>query len=169
MAMPRPDRTASDMKVLTDLKGKWTYMLMTDDKGNKRAIKSRKKKYTFPQGEENDHEVKLTKTSETRMIDGHLCTKYVAAMDDGTWTGWVAEDIALPFKDLANSMNRTAMQKQRQDWGGLKGFPLEFEMVDNQDGTKTVVYVKDLKVGDVDPAVFSTDGYQIMEVPGVAR
>lgn len=158
----------TDMKILTDLKGKWTYFLMTDPRGNKTAMKSRKKK-VIVDGEEAEGHREFTVTKETKMIDGHKCTKVVGTTEDGTWTGWVAKDIAVPFGDVANSMSRSAMQRGHQDWEGLSGFPLEFETAD-KDGKKTMqAFVKDLQVGEVDPSVFSIADYKVMEVPGIQR
>lgn len=155
----------TEMKMLTDLKGKWSYILMTDDKGKKTAMKSRKKKITFTAAEDND--TKFTVTNETKVIDGHTCTKVIGTTEDGTWTGWVAKDLAIPFGDIANSMNRSAMQKKKQDWAGIQGFPLEYETVDKNGKDRMVVYVKDLQIGTVDPSVFSISDYKVMEIPGM--
>lgn len=160
--------SGTEMKVLTDLKGKWTYMLMKDPRGNKTAMKSRKKKVTFTDDRNEQENGKFTVTDETKMIDGHLCKKVVGTTDDGTWTGWVAQDIAVPFTDIANSMTASSMRKKRQNWQGLQGFPLEFETMDKNGKDKTVVYVKDLQVGKVDPGVFSISDYKVMEIPGVS-
>ncbi|MBS1547262.1 MAG: DUF4412 domain-containing protein [Bacteroidetes bacterium] len=171
MQMAAPSAKGSpqtDMKILTDLKGKWTYFLMTDPRGNKTAMKSRKQKVIIGEDKADDlHDFKVT--NETKMIDGHKCTKVVGTTEDGTWTGWVAKDIAVPFSDLANSMSRSAMQRGRQNWEGLSGFPLEFETAD-KDGKMTMqAFVKDLQVGNVDPSVFSITDYKVMEVPGIQR
>ena len=56
------------------------------------------------------------------MIEGHLCTSATGTHRDGTWTGWVAKDLAIQFGDVANSMSRSAMQKKKQDWQGFRGF-----------------------------------------------
>lgn len=167
IAMPKLDQGGGEIKMLTDMKGKWSYMLMTDAKGNKTAMKSRKKKVSYDQSAKEGDASKFTVTNETKVIDGHTCTKVVGTTDDGTWTGWVAKDIAVPFGDIANSMNRGAMQKNRQNWQGLQGFPLEFESVDKSGKDRVVVYVKDLQVGEVDPHVFSVSDYRVMEIPGM--
>ena len=159
----------TEMKVLTDLKDKWNYMLMTDPKGTKTAMKSHKKKYTFGTHGKDAPDNQFTVTKETKMIDGHKCTKVIGTTADGTWTGWVAKDIAVPFGDVANNMDLSAAQRGRQDWQGLSGFPLEYETAD-KDGKKTTqVFVKDLKIGDVDPSVFSISDYKVMEIPGIQR
>lgn len=156
------------LKVLTDHKGKWRYFLMADAKGNKTAMKSRMKKYTFPSMDDGE-QAKFTVTDETKMIDGHLCTKVTGTTEDGSWTGWVAKDIKVSFSDIAGNMSRNAMQGPKQDWSGVKGFPLEFETVSKDSKERTVAYVKDLQVGEVDPGVFSLSGYTVMEVPGIHR
>lgn len=158
----------SELKMLTDHKGKWSYMLMADEKGNKTAMKSRKKKVTVTEDEQAVDNGKFTVTKETKMIEGHLCTKVIATTEDGTWTGWVAPDIAVPFGDIANNMNRSAIRKKQQDWQGLQGFPLEYEMVDKNGKDRIVVYVKDLQIGEVDPSVFSISDYKVMEIPGMS-
>lgn len=167
MALSPEGAKGADIKMLTDLKGKWSYILMTDDKGNKTAMKSPKKKITFNTDDSEKDNGKFTVTKETKMIEGHLCTKVIGTTEDGTWTGWVAKDLAIQFGDVANSMSRSAMQKKKQDWQGLQGFPLEFESVDKKGKEKMVVYVKDLQIGEVDPSVFSIAGYKVMEIPGM--
>jgi len=159
----------AQIKMLTDLKGKWSYMLMTDEKGNKTGMKSRKKKITFNTSESDSGKDngKFTVTTETKVIEGHTCTKVVGTTEEGTWTGWVAKDIVVPFGDIANSMSRSAIQKKKQNWEGLQGFPLEYEIVDKNGKDKLVVYVKDLQIGSVDPSVFSISGYKMMEIPGM--
>lgn len=158
----------TDMKVLTDFRGKWTYFLMTDPKGNKTAMKSRKKKF-ITNAAGTGQQGRSTVTKETKMIDGHTCTKVIGTTEEGTWTGWVAKDIAVPFSDIARSLNRGASAQGGLDWDGLSGFPLEFEMTD-KDGNKTMAcFVKDLRIGEVDPSVFSIAGFKVMEVPGIQR
>ena len=157
----------AEMKMLTDLKGKWSYILMADEKGNKTAMKSRKKKVTFKTTEPDDENATFTVTNETKVIDGYTCTKVIGTTEDGTWTGWVAKDLAIPFGDIANGMSRSAMQKKKRDWGGIEGFPLEFETVDKNGKDKMVVYMKDLQIGTVDPGVFSISDYKVMEIPGM--
>lgn len=172
MSMAAPNthgKPGTEMKMLTDLKGKWNYLLMTDPKGNKTAMKSRKQKYTFDAPGKDPKHGDFTVTKETKMIDGHKCTKVVGKMEDGTWTGWVAKDIAVPFADIASTMSRSAVQRDRQNWEGLTGFPLEYNVTDKDGKKVSEVFVKDLQSGEVDPSVFSITDYKIMEIPGIQR
>ena len=168
MTPERSNGTAgTDLKLLTDHKGKWSYILMTDPKGNKTAMKSPKKKYILADDGRQELAAKIQVTKETKVIDGHTCTKVIATLEEGTWTGWVTKDIAVPFSDIAGTMSRNALARGSGNWDGIPGFPLEYEMADTE-GRKTIhAYVRDLHVGEVDPQVFSISGYKVMEVPGM--
>lgn len=165
--MEMPDSKGKDMRMMTDLKGKWQYTLMTDEKGKKTAMKSKKKKVSLgEEGKANDAEI--TETAETKTIEGHTCTKTIVKNDDGTWTGWVAKDIKAPFGDMARSVGHRGDDKMMKSYKGM-GFPLEFEWVDAKGGNRMVCYVKELSVGPVDAGVFSLDGYEVTEMPSFGQ
>lgn len=157
-----------DVKMLTDLKGKWQYMLMTDAQGKRMALKSKKKKIvvTDTPGKENKKEegMDITTTNETKIIEGHTCTKMIGKCEEGLWTGWVAKDLQGPFGDLAKHV-RTGDAGLNKRMSAVKGFALELEWVP-ADGTKrTACFIKDLIPGTVDADVFSTDGYEMIAIP----
>jgi len=162
-----PDQKGQDMKLLTDLKGKWQYMLMTDDQGQRTAMKSHKKKVVMKDdGKHPAPEVKVT--DETKVIDGHTCVKVVSTSSEGTWTGWVAKDLPGPFADMLRNVKTgdPAMTKRMSE---LQGFALEFEWAD-ADGKSTMhCYVKEVEVGKVDESVFNLDGYEVTEMPSFGQ
>ncbi|MBL0126632.1 MAG: DUF4412 domain-containing protein [Flavobacteriales bacterium] len=164
------ERPGQEMKILTDLKGKWTYTLMTDGKGKKTAMKSRKQKFVVaedPSGTKK--EPKITVTKEAREINGHTCTKVIVESEDGTWTGWMAKDVKAPFHDMARN---TGQGKKRQGEGvpdGVDGMPMEFEWISADATQRMVSYVRDLVVGKVDESAFSMDGYEVMDMSGYGR
>ncbi len=163
-----PEEPVRDMRMLTDLKEKWQYTLMTDEEGKKTAMKSKKKKITVKE-EPGTKEPVITATTETKTIDGHVCTKTIVKSDDGVWTGWVAKDIKAPFADMARSVGHRGNDKMMRSHKGMHGFPLEFEWVDAKGTDRMVCYVKELKVGPVDAGVFSIDGYEVMEMPSFGQ
>jgi hypothetical protein len=155
------------MRSLVDLKGKWQYMLMPEGQGSRMAMKMRKKKVVLAdpgQGEEPRVEI----TSETRTIDGHPCVKVIARSADGVWTGWVARDLRAPFADLQRVVG-TGDPRLTQSMSEVQGFPLEFEWIDANGVDRVTCTVHDLVIGTVDAGVFSLDGYQVMELPGMGR
>ena len=152
---------------LTDHKAKLQYMLM-DMGGGKQAMRMAKMKMILSEknGAAAGKEPRFAETGETRLIEGHTCKKVIAQFDDGTWTGWVTEDIKAPIADIMRSLGGAQGAKGMDK---LKGFPLEYTWT-STDGKETVTCViKDLKTGTVDENLFSLDGYSVMEVPGVGR
>jgi hypothetical protein len=166
--MEMPDGKGQDMRIMTDLKDKWQYTLMTDEDGKKTAMKSKKKKITVKE-EPGTKEPEITATTETKTIDGHVCTKTIVKSEDGVWTGWVAKDIKAPFADMARSVGHRGNDKMMRSHKGMQGFPLEFEWVDAKGTDRMVCYVKELNVGPVDAGVFSLDGYEVMELPSFGQ
>ncbi len=130
-------------------------------------MKSRKKKVTM-EGTHDPGKVDVTVTSETKVIDGHTCVKVISTSEEGTWTGWVAQDLPTPFEDmLRNVSNGDPNMTGRMS--KLKGFPLEFEWVDADGKSSMHCYMKEVQVGKVDESVFSLDGYEQVEMPGYGR
>lgn len=166
--METKDTKGQDMKMLTDLKGKWQYMLVTDDKGAKTAMKSRKKKITVESATKPGSEPVVTMTDETRVIEGHACRKVIVKSDDGVWTGWVAEDIPAPFADMARTV-QSGDPRMMERLSKITGCPLEYEWVDAKSKDRTVCYLRDVSVGKVDESVFSLDGYEVMEMPAYGQ
>ena len=160
----------TDIKMLNDLKGKWSYIMMATSNGNKTAMKTHKKKVIYTcdeKGKEKD--MSFTVTKETKTIDGHLCKKVIARNEEGTWTAWVAQDIPTPFADLLRSMRQPGQPDRFKSWDGLNGFPMEMtsESIDGKE--KSTMYTKDLQLGPVDEHIFSLDGYKMMEIPGMGQ
>lgn len=169
-AMETPDRPGQSMRMLTDLKGKWTYMLTTDDKGKKSAMKSRKKKMVMSADTASAKKAPvITVTKETRSIEGHSCTKVIVVSEDGTWTGWVAKDVKAPFTDMMRSTQQRGNDGHMQAMKDVDGMALEFEWVPTDGKSRMMCYVKELVVGKVDESLFSLDGYEVMEMPSFGR
>ena len=158
-----------DMRIVTDLKGKWSYMLMTDEEGKKSAMKSHKKKMVMTDEAAKKKEPTVTVTTETRTIEGHVCTKVIAVSEDGTWTGWVAKGVKGPFADILRTMAQRGDDSHMGAMKGLDGMPMEFEWVPTDGKSRMVCYIKELVSGKVDPSVFSLDGYEVMEMPSYGR
>lgn len=166
--MEMPEEKGRDMRIMTDLKNKYQYTLMTDEEGKKTAMKSKKKKVTMNE-QKPGKEPEITVTIETKTIEGHVCTKTIVKTEDGTWTGWVAKDIKAPFGDMARTMGHRGDDKMMKSYKDMPGFPLEFEWVDAKGTDRMVCYMKELKVGSVDASVFSLDGYEVMEMPSFGQ
>ena len=168
--MQMPAQQAQQMKMLTDHKGKWTYMLMTDEKGAKRAMKSKKKKVVMTSEPTTPKkEPVITVTKETKVIDGQTCTKVIAVSEDGTWTGWVARTVESPFGDLLRSMQQRGADSHMTVAKSVQGMPLEYEWIDAKTKDRLVCHIRELQHGKVDASAFSLVGYEVMEMPSFGR
>ncbi|HRH37138.1 MAG TPA: DUF4412 domain-containing protein [Flavobacteriales bacterium] len=167
--MELPERKGQTMKMLTDLKGKWSYMLVDDGKGKRTAMKSHKKKVVMEERKGEHKEPTINVTSETKVIEGHTCTKVIVMNEDGTWTGWVAKDVKAPFAEMMRANGQRGSDSHMKAMNGLQGMPLEFEWAPTDGKSRMVCYIKDLVVGKVDASVFSLDGYEVMEMPSFGR
>jgi len=156
------------LRILVDLKGKWQYMLMDDPRSGRTAMKLRKKKVLMAEKPTDATAMDVRLTGEKRVIQGHACVKVVATGTEGSFTGWVAEGLPSPFGDMQRVVSSgDPLMDQRM--GGVQGLPLEFEWKDarGMDGMRCTVH--DVVVGRVDPAMFSLDGYRVMEMPALGR
>ncbi|HOY28228.1 MAG TPA: DUF4412 domain-containing protein [Flavobacteriales bacterium] len=152
------------MRMIIDQKEKWQYMLMDDGAGTRMAMKTRKMKVV------NDNpdahlagDVRMT--DETKTIDGHLCKKMTATDSSGTWIGWMAQDIDVPFHSFMKSVSSTGGDIHDDALVGVHGFPLEYEWTSTDGKERVQCTIRDLKMGSVDEKAFSLEGYQVMEIP----
>ncbi|HPF90981.1 MAG: DUF4412 domain-containing protein [Flavobacteriales bacterium] len=152
------------VRMIIDQKEKMQYMLMDDGKGNKMAMKTRKMKVTGME-ESNRNAADIQVTDETKTIDGHVCKKMIAKDEDGTWTGWMAQDIEMPFHSVMRDMRGKGAEMHDDALAGVHGFPLEYEWVSNDGKERVTCRIRDLKLGTVDEGAFSMKGYQLMEMP----
>ncbi len=161
---PQMDKKNGEMKILVDLQGDHQYMLMTDDKGGKTAMKQKRKKEKV-KGSEKESDLKMERTDQTKMIDGHLCRKYIGSDKEGTWEGWIAEEVKSPFEHVSGNYAGAKARQRPENY--TDGLPMEmtWESTDKKD--KVVMYIRDLKIGSVDESLFDISGYQIMEMPSL--
>ncbi|MCC7502897.1 MAG: DUF4412 domain-containing protein [Flavobacteriales bacterium] len=161
-----PDQKGDEMRMLTDLKGKWQYMLLTDTKGKKTAIKSKKKKVTVKEDPARV-EPKVTMTDETKVIEGHTCQQIIVESEKGTWIGWVAKDMPAPFTDMSRNV-KTGDPGLTQRMAQIQGFPLEFQWVDANGKDRMVCYMLDVQLTPPTESLFSLDGYEVTEMPSMS-
>ena len=158
---------AQQMRMLTDLRGNWSYTLIDDGQGGRTAMKMKRPEPTTV-GSAKGEQPKITVTKETKVIEGHNCTKVIAISKEGTWTAWAATGLDNAFIDMARGMDGQAAQQNRYARTDVEGFPLEYEWVPAQGDERVVCFIKDLVVGKVDETLFDLSGYQLMELPSFA-
>lgn len=155
-----------DITLLFDLKNKWNYILHTKEDGTKTAVRSRKPKIIEATTDPEDGSIeqpKIVKTNETRSILGQTCTKLTTTSGTSTWTGWVAEGLALPFVDLMKSLVHTTSDQAPPEDEIISGCVLEFEYTDTEENISMTWHTTELIVGEVPEALFSLAGYKILD------
>lgn len=156
-----------EITMLYDLRNKYEYMLGEEKNGIKKASKFRMKRLVLKAEEEMEVEEEelptFTRTTETKLIEGQICTKMIAESSQGDMTGWFTESIVPPLLDLFNT--REQMPMADSDNGGRSsiGFPMEFVLVDPETNTTTIGSAHKLTVGNAPAFYFSLDGYEIQD------
>ncbi|MBK7100471.1 MAG: DUF4412 domain-containing protein [Flavobacteriales bacterium] len=115
------------------------------------------------EGKASSDKTKVVRTDETRTIAGHTCRKYTFSDETGSGEAWIAEDVKF---DPSKAMGTMVGGKKVENWQKTPytGLVMETTWNDANGKDKMVMYCKDLVVGKVDEAAFSTSGYEIMDM-----
>jgi hypothetical protein len=114
-----PDFTRTEMNMgmfvqnqtIIDVKNKQTLMMMSGMMGKKASL------MPFKENKEEEFEVTVEKTSETKKIAGYKCTKFIVTTEEGAALNiWTTEEL-VASKDGMKMMNNK-----------ISGFPLQFEV-----------------------------------------
>jgi hypothetical protein len=165
MAPETPGKEKGSMKMVMDLKNKFTYTLITDEKGQRTGMKMKMMKVNMDDGadKETKDEGQVVRTDETRTIEGHLCRKYTYTGKDGSGEAWLAEDLEF---NAFKAMGSMASGKKPERWqqAPYQGMMMETTWNDTNGKDKVVMFTKDLVVGKENKEAFSMDGYQIQDM-----
>jgi hypothetical protein len=164
MAMvPQAAKGDEEMRMVFDLRNKHTYTLMTDEKGQRTGMKMKMMQVNVEGGAEGESDVKVVRTDETKVIEGHTCRKYTYSDKEGKGEAWIAEDLDF---DMMGAFRQMVGGKGAEDWQqiGTKGVVMENTWTSADGKEKVVMYTKDLVVGKVDEALFSTYGYEVQDM-----
>lgn len=163
--------TGEGMRMVFDLQNNKMLMLMTDDRGNKSGIKRKIPKVDVEsKKQELASDYTVTKTNETKIIDGHLCVKYVTVNGKNTVESWFTNELdGGYYKNMSIFLSAGKGKKGGMDPSALHqsmenaGMPLEIHTFENGKET-AVMNFKNIKYSEPSPAIFSTDGYEIQDM-----
>lgn len=169
MAMvPMTSANKEEVRIFWDLKNKHSYTLMTDDKGERVGIKTKMMKFNAGQDPDmkSESDAKMVRTGESKVIDGHTCHKYTYTSNEGNGEAWIAEDIKF---DIMSTFGQMSGNTPNKDWQKVPYSGLMMENTWNSaDGKERVdMYIRDLQVGKVDEAMFSTAGYTMQDMTNI--
>ena len=165
MAMsPQVKDSKEEMRMVFDLRNKLTYTLMTDDKGERTGMKMKMMKVKVDGQEKEGKDLStVTRTDETKVIEGHTCRKYTYRDEEGAGEAWIAEDLSF---DMMAAFRQMVGGTKVDNWQKMatSGVVMENTWTSANGKEKVVMYTKDLVVGKVDESAFSTAGYEIMDM-----
>ena len=121
-----------------------------------------------------ENTVQVTKTGETRTINGYRCTKYTYVDTANGYSGesWITQDVDLTHADVFGVMTASfgggGMQLPAEMNRALDGgFPIQTTSTDKK-GTTSTMTMSSIKIGaaNVDRSLFDTSGVTIEELGG---
>jgi hypothetical protein len=160
---------AGKVKTIFDKKEKTMTILVDKDGTNKMAMVQKMPDASATEGT-SAKDAKITVTNETKTIDGYNCKKVIAESDESTTTMWVSEEPGLTYADMfaMMSMGRgpaSNISSNMKNYKDVKGIPLEMNIKSkNTAEGETVITLKNIKKETVNPSVFDTTGYQVMDM-----
>lgn len=164
MAMVPNTGGKEEMRMVFDLRNKFTYTLMTDDKGQRSGMKMKMMKVNVEGTDDGSvDDTKVTRTNETKVIEGRTCRKYIYSDSEGSGEAWLAEDLKW---DMMAVMKQMMSGKGAEGWqkSGMDGLMMENTWTSTDGKEKVVMHTRDVVQGKVDEALFSTAGYEIQDM-----
>ena len=175
------NRNSSIDRMIMNFKEGKSLILSTDRKGRKTGMKMDMKGINMiaksAVSKENDNLNKgkssLRSTDEIKMIEGYKCRKYIHEGEKYTSEIWVTEDAKLDHvklnKALAQAFANTSGPSQNAYVeAGIKGLAIQTHM-SPKDGRsqECTMTMKNIKPGVAPAEMFSTQGYEVTEMPSM--
>jgi len=109
----------------------------------------------------------LNYTGKEKHIEGFTCREVLAENEDFNVVLWVAEDIPLSMTQVFSYQSvgkgKTIKEMEMLDKFGLKGLSLELILKSKQGGADVTIQLMNF-TETFDENIFSTDGYELIEV-----
>lgn len=164
MAMVPNTGNKEETRMVFDLKGKLMYTLITDEQGQRTGIKMKMMKVNVEGADDRAaDDTKVTRTNETKVIEGRTCRKYTYSDKEGSGEAWLAEDLKW---DMMAVMKQMMGGKGAEGWQqtGMDGLMMENTWTSADGKEKVMMYTRDVVQGKVNEALFSTAGYEIQDM-----
>ena len=136
-----------------------TMLMLMDKNGNKVAMKNKMPEVKASPNDQS--EPKITATGKTKMIEGYNCKEIISENEESTADLWTTDELGLSMTDMLGFAGKT------NDPVYGNAISLETTISNKKDNSKTVMYIKNIKKYSVPDSQFSTEGYQIMEMPAM--
>lgn len=164
MAMVPNTGGKEETRMVFDLKEKMMYTLITDEKGQRSGMKMKMMKLNVEGADDGTaDDTKVTRTNETKVIDGRTCRKYTYSDSEGSGEAWIAEDLKW---DMMAVMKQMMGGKGSEGWqkSGMDGLMMENTWTSTDGKERVVMHTRDVVQGKVNDALFSKAGYEIQDM-----
>ena len=157
------------VKSITNKKDQVMIMLM-DNKGNKMAMKQ-KLDAVNESVKNKDEQPKITRTGEFKEIEGYKCEHVIVETSDANSDLWITKDLGMSMVDVMGFMSGRNAAAYKKNFAAssdiIDGVSLETNVTQKKNQEKTKMVIHDIKKQAVDNSEFSTDGYQVMDMPAM--
>ena len=164
---PRTAKRKEEIIMIFDRKNRKITNKIVDSKGKKTASVMPMMKIRVGVSKKNIDSYLIEPTGKTKTIMGYSCKEYRIEGPDETSFAWVASDItfsANAFGNFAYVKDKSGAQNDWSNLYGIKGMALETRSESKDGKTVRTTVIKSLKVGEVDTAFFSLDGYEVNDI-----
>lgn len=169
-----------DRMIMNFKEGK-SVMLMTDKKGKKTGMRMELKMIDWAakaavkkdQTMLENGEASVKATDEYKVIEGYKCRKYVYENEKYTSEMWVTNDAKLDYLKINHAMYSVFASSKDPNQNmyykaGMKGVTIQTHLMPKDKRMQEcIMTMKDIHLGNVPAEVFSTEGYDIMDMPSL--
>lgn len=113
--------------------------------------------------------VKVEKTNETKDIEGFKCRKIILTSDDGVYEFWITKEIKGTLAGLMGQMGGNNKNPFGDSMKSMKGFVLEAKLQNTDSNDIVTMNFTNIKLGQPDAALFSTDGYKVQDMSSLMK
>lgn len=115
---------------------------------------------------------KITRTGKTKMIEGYKCEQVLMEDDDSNVDAWITDALGFNPIDFMGAVKGSdkdySVEKLYKGWM-KNGVSMETTIAKKDKSSVITMQLKNIKKETVSASLFSTDGYQIMDMSQMGR
>ncbi|MCB0636923.1 MAG: DUF4412 domain-containing protein [Lewinella sp.] len=167
MRMTQDD--GSVMRLILDNQAGTVTTVMEKDGDTPQAFRMRQRKYDVSDVTPDEDKITVTRTGNTRTIDGYHCEEYLIEHDNGTTNAWVTEEVDMDYIKLMSgfvAQSRGGQSPMANDgFYGVTGFPIETTTVSENGRETTTTHMSNIQTGDdINRDILDLEGIEVMSM-----
>jgi hypothetical protein len=159
----------TSMRLIMDNQAGTVTTVMEENGAATQAFRMRQRKFDLSDAMPDEEDFTITRTGNTRTINGYDCEEYIIEHEEGTTTAWVTNDIDMDYSMMIAAIGAQARGNQTPATGGnvygVEGFPIESTMVSKNGRETTTSSISNIKTGDdINRAILNLEGVEVMSL-----